>query len=301
MGLAFHPDYATNGRFYVNVTTAAGGGDTSIREYTRQTADIADAASARVLIAIDQPFTNHNGGWMGFSPVDGLLYITSGDGGSGGDPQNNAQTITNNLLGKLLRIDPLGNNSSNGQYGIPASNPFVGITGDDEIWAYGLRNPWRCSFDSLTGDLYIADVGQGAKEEIDVQPASNLGGTNYGWRVREGTNGGALPGAIDPVYDYGHGTGNLEGFSVTGGYLYRGPIAALNGHYFFADYVSDRIWSFKWDGSPQSSHDGTNYSNFIDWTDQITTDFGSAHNKKVTTNEHQPLSMLFGVTFDRRI
>lgn len=277
LGLAFHPNYQKNGLFYVNITTQAGGGDTVIREYQRQTADLADASSARTVMTFNQPFSNHNGGWMDFGP-DGYLYIASGDGGSGGDPQNNAQDITNNRLGKLLRIDPLGNNGGGGQYGIPASNPFVGITGDDEIWAYGLRNPWRCSFDALTGDLYIADVGQGSLEEIDVQPASSTGGENYGWRVREGTSGGALAGAIDPVYDYSHGAGNNQGFSVTGGYVYRGPIAVLQGHYFFADYVTDRIWSFKWDGSAPGTHNGSNFTDFIDWTDLITTNVGTIAN-----------------------
>jgi len=294
LGLAFHPDYANNGLFYVNVTTSATGGNTVIREYQRTNADQANVQSARDILTFNQPFSNHNGGWMDFGP-DGFLYIGSGDGGSGGDPGNNAQTITNNLLGKILRIDPLGNNGAGGEYGIPASNPFVGITGDDEIWAYGLRNPWRCSFDELTGDLYIGDVGQGAREEINVQPAASLrsrrgksensgirqrstGGENYGWRVREGTLGGSLPGAIDPVYDYSHGGGNNQGFSVTGGRVYRGPIGVLQGHYFFADYVTNRLWSFKWDGSPASQHNGTNFSDFIDWSDLITTDVGTVSN-----------------------
>ena len=272
LGLAFHPDYVNNGLFYVNFTNGAG--DTLVREYARANDDQANVASARTLLTIDQPFPNHNAGWMDFRP-DGNLYISTGDGGSGGDPQNNAQDITNNLLGKILRIDPLGSNSSNGQYGIPNSNPFVGGTGDDEIWAYGLRNPWRPSFDRQTGDLYIADVGQGAKEEINVQSASSAGGENYGWKIREGTNGSSLPGAIDPIYDYEHGFGDLEGISVTGGYVYRGPIGALQGHYFFADYVNERIWSLKWDGSDASSFDGTNYTDFIDWTDVITTNVGT--------------------------
>ena len=207
-----------------------------------------------------------------------ICIFPQATGGSGGDPQNNAQDKTNNLLGKMLRIDPLGNNSSNGQYGNPPGNPFVGVTGDDEIWAYGLRNPWRCCFDSLTGDLYIADVGQGSLEEIDVQPAADPGGTNYGWRVREGTSGGALSGAIDPIYDYQHGSGANEGFSVTGGCVYRGPINVLQGHYFFADYVTDRVWSLKWNGSAPSTHNGTNYTEYRDWTDLITTSSGSIAN-----------------------
>ena len=274
LGLAFHPNYQENGLFYVNVTTSAGGGDTEVREYQRLTDDLADSTSARIVMAYNQPFSNHNGGWMSFGP-NGFLYIASGDGGSGGDPQNNAQDTTNNLLGKIFRIDPLGSNGGGGDYGIPASNPFVGVNGDDEIWAYGLRNPWRCSFDRQTGDLYIADVGQGSREEIVVQPASSQGGENYGWRVREGTSGSPLSGAIDPIYDYTHGGGTTQGFSVTGGYVYRGPVNVLNGHYFFADYVRSRIWSLKWDGSAPTSHNGTNYTDFIDWTDKIATDIGT--------------------------
>ena len=273
LGLAFHPEYQNNGLFYVNMTV--NGGDTQIREYSMLNPDIANPNSARTLMTINQPFSNHNGGWMGFSPNDGMLYIATGDGGSGGDPQNNAQTITNNLLGKMLRIDPLGNNSSNGQYGIPNDNPFVGVAGDDEIWAYGLRNPWRNSFDRQTGDLYIGDVGQGSLEEINFQLGASAGGENYGWRIREGASGGVLAGAIDPIYDYTHGGGPLEGFSVTGGYVYRGPIAELQGHYFFADFVTSRIWSLKFDGSDSTSFDGTNFTDFIDWTDIIETDFGN--------------------------
>lgn len=275
LGLAFHPDYANNGLFYVNFTNAVG--STEVREYQRLNNDQANAASGRTLLTIGQPFTNHNGGWMGFGP-DGFLYIATGDGGAGGDPGNRSQDITNQLLGKMLRIDPLGDNSSNGEYGIPASNPFVGVTGDDEIWAYGLRNPWRCSFDSMTGDLYIADVGQNAREEIDVQLASSSGGENYGWRRREGTiaypgtGGGTLPSAINPIYNYVWGS---TGRSVTGGYVYRGPIGEIQGHYFFADYVSSRIWSLKFDGSNPSTFNGTNYTNFIEWTSLISTDIGN--------------------------
>lgn len=272
LGLAFHPDYQSNGLLYVNYTNNAG--HTVIEEYSRSSMDQADGNSGRTLLTINQPFSNHNGGWMDFGP-DGLLYISSGDGGGSGDPQNNAQDTTDNLLGKILRIDPLGSNSANGQYGIPSTNPLVGASGDDEIWAYGLRNPWRPSFDRQTGDLYIADVGQGAKEEINVQSAASAGGENYGWKVREGTSGSSLSGAIDPIYDYNHGSGDLEGFSVTGGYVYRGPIEAIQGHYFFADFINQRIWSLKWDGSDAATFDGTNFTDFIDWTDAISTDAGS--------------------------
>ena len=286
LGLAFHPDYVQNGLFYVHFVNSTG--NTEIREYARLNDNQADASSGRTLLIINQDFANHNGGWLGFGP-DGFLYIATGDGGAGFDPFNRAQN-KNSLLGKLLRIDPLGNNSSNGQYGIPTSNPFVGIAGVDEIWAYGLRNPWRCSFDALTGDLYIADVGQGEKEEINVQPASSMGGENYGWRVREGTI--ATPkiedpdpaGAIDPIHDYDWDLG-FQPASVTGGCVYRGPISQLQGHYFFADYVKDRIWSLKWDGSDPSTHDGSNYTNFVEWTNFISTTAGTVRSISSFAND----------------
>jgi hypothetical protein len=230
------------------------------------------------LLTISQPLSNHNGGWLGFGP-DGYLYISTGDGGGGNDPGpgiGNAQNL-NVLLGKMLRIDPLGKNSSNGQYGIPASNPFVDVTGMDEIWAYGLRNPWRASFDTQTGDLYIADVGQGQREEIDVQPASSTGGENYGWKNHEGTLnllGPPVAGAIDPIHDYAWGLGGPFA-SVTGGYVYRGQLSQIKGHYFFADYVKDRIWSLKWDGSDPSTFNGSNFTSLIEWTGVITTDVGT--------------------------
>jgi glucose/arabinose dehydrogenase len=275
LGMAFHPDYETNGLFYVNFTSSVdehGNSDliTMIREYKRLTPDLADPNSGRTLLAIDQPGINHNGGWMGFGP-DGYLYVATGDGQNPPGNQNNAQTIEDNLLGKILRIDPLGNNSSNGQYGLPSDNPFVGTQGDDEIWAYGLRNPWRCSFDRQTGDLYIADVGGVEREEVNVQPADSSGGQNYGWKVREGTIGPKLPGAIDPFYEYAH-TGSQ---AVIGGYVYRGPILDVQGHYFFADNRSDRLWSLKWDGTPQSEHDGTNFTDYFDWTNIVKADGGS--------------------------
>ena len=180
LGLAFHPNYDQNGQFYVNYT--ASNGDTYIKRYTvSSNPDIADSGSGYTIMTIDQPYTNHNGGWLGFGP-DGYLYIGTGDGGSGGDPGNRAQDITNQKLGKMLRIDVDGGLP----YSNPPSNPFVGITGDDEIWAYGLRNPWRCSFDSETGDLWMGDVGQNAYEEVSFQPVTSTGGENYGWRCYEG-------------------------------------------------------------------------------------------------------------------
>jgi len=273
LGLAFHPDYVTNGLFYVNYTDS--NGDTKVEEYSRLNANQADAGSGRDILTINQPFSNHNGGWMDFGQ-DGLLYIGTGDGGGANDPQNNALDITNNLLGKMLRIDVNGDDFTadpTRNYAIPNSNPFVGATGDDEIFAYGLRNPWRNSFDRATGDLWIADVGQNAREEINVL-LNGTDGQNYGWDQREGTLGAALAGAIDPIYDYDHGVGALEGFSITGGYVYRGPISELDGHYFFADFATDNLWSLKLDGNDDTLFDGTNFSDFINWTDLVNTDVG---------------------------
>jgi glucose/arabinose dehydrogenase len=283
LGLAFHPDYAENGLFYVNVTN--GSGDTEIRRYSvSENPDIADPQSMLFTIGYEQPQENHNGGWIGFG-FDEYLYIASGDGGGSNDNltghtagTGNAQDITNNLLGKILRIDVVVDDfpdDDERNYGIPASNPFVGVTGDDEIWAYGLRNPWRASFDMPTGRLYIGDVGQNQREEIDVQPGDSTGGENYGWRLREGmiqtpTVGGPRPpGAIDPIYNYTRGDGAFQGFVVTGGYVYRGPIAELQGRYFFADYATERIWSLVYDGSDPSEFDGTNYTELTDRTEEL--------------------------------
>lgn len=243
LGLAFHPDYASNGRFYVNLTNAAG--DTEIWEYTRGANGLANPASARMILTFDQPFENHNGGWMSFG-ADGYLYISSGDGGSGGDPQNNAQNL-NNLLGKILRIDVNGDafpNDPNRNYAIPAGNPFAATAGADEIWHYGLRNPWRPSFDTATGDLWMADVGQGAREEVNVAKAG-VGGLNFGWRWKEGFttfNGTPPAGLTDPLLDYPHDASG--GRSVTGGYVYHGPGGA-QGLYFFADFVSGKLWTVR--------------------------------------------------------
>ncbi len=257
LGLAFHPDYANNGFFYVNYSGLNGDTNVSRFQVSVGNPDIADSNSEVNLFMISQPQTNHNGGWLGFSPVDGFMYIGTGDGGNFNDvgaghtpDTGNSQDITNNLLGKMLRIDVDGNNSSNGMYGIPASNPFVGVTGDDEIWAYGLRNPWRNAFDRETGDLFIADVGQNAWEEIDFQLASSTGGENWGWRCREGANdfaSGTTTGCdtamlLDPIHEYSH----AFGCSITGGEVYRGcGIADLGGTYFFADFCSAIIWSFQ--------------------------------------------------------
>ena len=275
LGLAFHPEYASNGTFYVNFNDSRG--DTQIVRYlvSSQNADVANANSAFTILSIDQPFSNHNGGWIGFGP-DGYLYISTGDGGSGDDPGNRAQDITNQLLGKILRIDINRDQfpaDAQRNYAVPSSNPFVGRAGDDEIWAYGLRNPWRMSFDRETGDLYIGDVGQRAREEISFQPAASEGGENYGWRVMEGfrcfdnSQTGSNPpcghtSLVPPLHDYPRSSG----FSVTGGYVYRGPIDELDGKYFFADYGSARIWSIE--------HDGTTVTEFLEWTDTFVPDVG---------------------------
>jgi glucose/arabinose dehydrogenase len=241
LGLAFHPDYATNGKFYVDLINAVG--HTEIRQYSVSARpDLADPTSGQVILTIEEPaFPNHKAGWIAFGP-DKNLYIATGDGGGSYDPDNNAQK-PGSLLGKILRIsvNPSGTGPS---YTVPADNPFVSASGyAPEIWAYGLRNPYRNSFDRQTGDLFIADVGQNLREEVNFQPASFNGGANYGWDLREGTietpvGGGSLPGAIDPIYDYGHGLGPFQGYVVIGGYVYRGMLAPqLHGQYFFGDYL----------------------------------------------------------------
>lgn len=279
LGLAFHPDYVNNRRFYIYYTD--GSGNSRVRSYQRSESNpLTTDSSTRVnILQFNQPFSNHNGGWIGFGP-DGYLYIASGDGGSGNDPVNAGQD-KNTLLGKMLRIAPSTNSTAG--YTIPPDNPFVGQTNTrGEIWAYGLRNPWRSSFDRLTGDLYIADVGQNAREEINFQYAGSAGGENYGWRLREGTIqtpgsvGGPRPtGNVDPIFDYTRGSGQFQGFSTTGGYVYRGPIAGLRGHYFFGDYVSQRLFSLRFNGSSPSSFNGTNYNSLIDWTSIVQLNIGS--------------------------
>lgn len=248
LGLAFHPDYAGNGRFVVNYTNA--GGDTRIAVYrVSSNPDLADPASEQFILSVDQPYSNHNGGMVAFGP-DGKLYIGMGDGGSGGDPQGNGQN-RNVLLGKILRLEVSGT----GQASVPGDNPFVGQTGmRPEIWSYGVRNPWRFSFDRLTHDLYIADVGQNAHEEIDAgTDVTQFGrGLNYGWNRMEGRACYNPPGSCDqtgltpPVLDYGHS----EGCSVTGGYVYRGTaVTALQGLYFYADYCQGWVRSFRLSGT----------------------------------------------------
>jgi glucose/arabinose dehydrogenase len=248
LGLAFDPAYATNGRFVVHYTDPAG--DTRVSTFqVSADPDRAEPGSERVILTADQPFANHNGGQVAFGP-DGFLYLGLGDGGSGGDPNGTGQR-RDDLLGSILRLSlsPEG-------YAVPADNPFVGVSGvRGEIWSYGLRNPWRFSFDRLTGDLYIGDVGQNRLEEIDVAPGSAGGGrgVNYGWNVMEGrscyaSSGCDTTGLTLPVLQYDHS----QGCSVTGGYVYRGAaIPALRGQYFYADYCSGFVRSFRLaDGAP---------------------------------------------------
>jgi glucose/arabinose dehydrogenase len=246
LGVAFPPGFAARGSFYVNYTDRTGIGNTVIARFgLTANPDVADAASLAPLLGIAQPFANHNGGQLAFGP-DGFLYIGSGDGGSGGDPLGNGQSLAT-LLGKVLRIDVL---SGATPYGIPPGNPF-----GNEIWAYGLRNPWRFSFDRLTGDLYLADVGQALVEEIDFQPAGSGAGANYGWNIMEGSRcfGSDVcvsAGLTLPVTEYLHGSGDC---SVTGGYVYRGSSPALQGVYFYGDFCSGRIWGLQRSGSAWTS------------------------------------------------
>ena len=242
LGLAFHPDYETNGYFYIYYTRV-GDFASVIQRYSVSSSDPdqADPTSGLTILTITQPYQNHNGGQLFFGPDDGYLYIGLGDGGSGGDPHNHSQNI-NTLLGSMLRLDV----DSASPYAIPPDNPYVGVAGLDEIWAIGLRNPWRWSFDRLTHDLYIADVGQNLWEEIDYLPAGAPGGTNFGWRCKEGNHiydfGDDCPTAVltDPIAEYHHTVGR----SVTGGFVYRGlAYPALVGRYFYADYVEGMIWS----------------------------------------------------------
>ncbi len=235
LGFDFDPNYASNGFFYVNYTDLSG--NTVISRFSRMPLDQtqADPASEEVLIRVDQPYPNHNGGGVEFGP-DGYLYLSLGDGGSGGDPLGAGQNL-NTLLGKLLRIDV----STGRGYAAPVDNPF---TKSAEIWAYGLRNPWRFSFDRQTGDLYLPDVGQNQWEEVNFQPAGSPGGVNYGWNFREGAHAyqGTPPADLeltDPVFEYRHG----PHCSITGGYVYRGSeLPELSGVYIFGDYCSGTVW-----------------------------------------------------------
>jgi len=247
LGLAFHPGFATNGKLYLSYTDLSGA--SVIREYrvSASNPDRVDGASGRTLLRVKQPYSNHNGGHIAFGP-DGYLYVGLGDGGSAGDPGNRAQSV-DVLLGKILRIDVNGRTGAL-PYGIPSTNPFVGRAGLDQIWALGLRNPWRFSFDRATGDLWIGDVGQGDREEVDRAPAvrgRNAGrGLNFGWRVMEGahcfrpSSACSRTGKTLPLTEYGHAGGRC---SIIGGYVYRGQAYPdLIGAYLFADYCSGEVW-----------------------------------------------------------
>jgi glucose/arabinose dehydrogenase len=245
LGLAFHPAYATNGRFFVYYVDQAA--RIVVAEFHRRDATHADGGSERVLLRIDHSqYPNHNGGMIAFGP-DGMLYIGTGDGGGAGDPLGNGQN-PGTLLAKLLRIDVDGA----APYAVPSDNPFVGRSRfRPEVWAYGLRNPWRFSFDRVTGALYVGDVGQNLWEEIDVAPRG-AGGQNYGWHVMEGRHcyqpavGCSRAGITLPVAEYGHD----QGCAVMGGYVYRGPsVPSLDGWYLFGDYCTGRIWGIRADAA----------------------------------------------------
>ncbi len=238
LGLAFHPDYAANGAFFVNFTD--GNGDTVVAKYQVSESNpfLADVNNAQVVFRLAQPYSNHNGGHIDFGP-DGYLYIALGDGGWANDPLGAGQN-RGLLLATILRIDIDGDRP----YAIPPDNPFVDDpNAHDEIWAYGLRNVWRFSFDRLTGDMYFADVGQNQWEEINFQPADSPGGENYGWNVWEGNHifaGGSAPNHVPPIFEY---TRNM-GCSVTGGYVYRGQaVPELQAAYIFGDFCTGRIWA----------------------------------------------------------
>ena len=294
LSVAFPPNYALKNYFYVYYTNLIG---TLVVARYRVTADpdVADPASEQIVLSIPHPGQlNHNGGQLQFGP-DGYLYIGTGDGGSGGDPPNNAQN-PNALLGKLLRINvepPVGSTGSASlitgtfkiylplvitsaspplTYTIPASNPYTQTVGyRGEIWALGVRNPWRFSFDRLTGDLYIGDVGQDTWEEIDFQAAASAGGENYGWRLLEGNHcynpsvGCVAPSHYAaPVAEYAHGVNDSIGCSVTGGYVYRGPgSAALQGIYLYGDWCTGRIWGLQKDGASWVTQEITRTTNNI--------------------------------------
>lgn len=251
LGLAFHPDYATNGRFYIDYTDV--NGDVVVAEYqVSGDANVASAGSGVRLLTIPHRATpNHNGGQLAFGP-DGKLYIGVGDGGVDNDPDGNAQN-RNVLLGKVLRIAVAGD----GTYSIPADNPFVGVANArGEVWAYGLRNPWRFSFDRGSGELFISDVGEFNNEEVDVQSAASAGGQNYGWPTMEGAScyipasGCNTAGLTMPNFTYTHVDGNC---AITGGYGYRGPAAAFVGTYVYGDFCSGRIWGATKSGGPWNS------------------------------------------------
>jgi glucose/arabinose dehydrogenase len=288
LGLAFHPDFKQNGFFYVNYTKN-NPRETVVSRFraSSATASTADPGSEVVLFRFEQPYSNHNGGKVLFGP-DGYLYVSTGDGGSGGDPQNNGQNRSS-WLGKILRVDV--NSTEKGQYGIPGDNPFKGNTNGyrEEIFAYGLRNPWRVSFDNK-GQLWAGDVGQNAIEEVDIVTK----GGNFGWRVKEGNadynakdNTVNAADLVAPIWQYTHDNGNI---SVTGGYVYQGTAnPALTGKYIYADYASGRVWALTPNGTKAASNQeivsraGTISAFGIDQKNELyLCDYASGHILKLT-------------------
>jgi len=265
LSVAFHPHYANNGLFFVDYTN--NDGNTTIARYqVSDNADLADPNSAKILLTINQPYGNHNGGQLVFGP-DGYLYVGMGDGGAANDPHNNGQSL-DTLLGKILRLDV----DNADPYGAPQDNPFVNqANARPEIWSYGWRNPWRISFDSATGDMYVADVGQNKYEEVDVELAGTPGGRNYGWRLMEGLHcfnpaecdPDSLPVEL-PIAEYDHS----QGCSITGGYAYRGTsYPELTGTYLYGDYCSGLVWALRHEADGSWSHaqllaSNTNISSF---------------------------------------
>lgn len=284
LGLAFHPNYAVNGHFYVFYTVQVAGALRSrVSRFTVSAApDVADPGSELRILEIPQPNPYHIGGQVAFGP-DGMLYVSAGDGGPQGDPENRAQNLAS-LHGKLLRIDVTGSGglqpecdaSGQGNYRIPAGNPYVGKTGCDELWQVGLRNPWRFGFDPATGDLWMADVGWNQREEVDWAPNGSGSGINWGWRCREGSLDGNLAGCgpldtyTDPVWEYAHQAGRC---SITGGYVYRGEAWPLiRGHYFFADFCTSEFWSVR---DPDDALEQLNWRVTADGTNPSTFGFDS--------------------------
>lgn len=278
LGLAFAPDFTSSRKFFVNYTDRSGA--TVVAGFLAQDALRADPASEWVILRIQQPYPNHNGGQLQFGP-DGMLYVATGDGGSAGDPQNLAQNVSS-LLGKLLRLDVSQSNPS-APYRVPVDNPDFGPNSRPELWAIGLRNPWRFSFDRATGDLYVADVGQNRFEEINFAPAGTGGGRNYGWKLREGFAPFASQehhdSLTDPVWQYDHSDGRC---SITGGYVYRGTmLPQLVGSYIYGDFCSGTIWSLR------RNTDGTWQSDIVLDTDLLISSFGQDAEGELYVLDHR--------------
>lgn len=299
LSAAFSPDFLNDGFLYVYHNSGPAGDGTIARYQMAGDPPVANPASRTIILQYPRGI-GHNGGWMGFSPLDGYLYLSLGDGGTASDPDpsNRSQDLSQPFFGKILRIDPLSDgfpNSDVRNYSIPAGNPFIGIPGDDEIWAYGLRNPWRCSFDSDTGDLWIGDVGQDLWEEINYQPATAIGGRNYGWKCTEGSSCTGFGGCdctsqsiIRPRVQIPHDGANC---SVTGGPVYRGgAIPELVGQYFCADWCSNRLWSL-----PPGSQ------NLVDRTEQLQQSTGPRLNGIVAIGEDSFGELYFCDFFGGRV